>query len=81
MSRSKAFTKETEEQHMELTFSLSPVDAERLFAIKQMQDCGDLTGTEFARQLLERELYRLFPAAPEFDETGRLINPEKYKGA
>lgn len=66
---------------MELTFSLSHVDAERLFAIKQIQGCGDLTGAEFARELLERELYNLFPAAPEFDENGKLINPEKYKGS
>ena len=43
----------------EFTFYLSDADTERLFAIKELQGLGDLTGNEFARKLLEEELYRL----------------------
>lgn len=43
----------------EFNFYLSDADTERLFAIKEMQGRDDLTGNEFARMLLEEELYRL----------------------
>jgi hypothetical protein len=43
----------------EFTFYLSDADTERLFAIKELQGLDDLTGNEFARKLLEEELYRL----------------------
>ena len=43
----------------EFTFYLSDADTERLFAIKELQGRDDLTGNEFARMLLEEELYRL----------------------
>lgn len=46
----------------EFNFYLSEADTERLFAIKELQGRNDLTGNEFARLLLENELYRLFPA-------------------
>ena len=46
-------------QITEFTFYLSDADTERLFAIKELQGLDDLTGNEFARKLLEEELYRL----------------------
>ena len=46
-------------QMTEFNFYLSDADTERLFAIKEMQGRDDLTGNEFARMLLEEELYRL----------------------
>lgn len=65
---------------VEFNFYLSQEDTERLFAIKKLQGLDDLTGNEFARRLLERELYRLFPTAPEFDENGSITNADKYRG-
>lgn len=64
----------------EFTFSLSAEDTDRLFAIKQLQGLDNLTGNEFARQLLEGELYRLFPAIPKYDDNGNLINADRYRG-
>ena len=46
-------------QMTEFNFYLSDADTERLFAIKELQGRDDLTGNEFARMLLEEELYRL----------------------
>lgn len=51
-------------------FYLSESDTNRLFAVKNAKGLGDLTGNEYARQLLERELHRLHPAVVEFDEDG-----------
>lgn len=61
----------------EFNFYLSEADTERLFAIKELQGLDDLTGNEFARLLLENELYRLFPAVPQYDDSGRLLNAER----
>lgn len=61
----------------EFNFYLSDADTERLFAIKELQGRDDLTGNEFARLLLENELYRLFPAVPQYDDNGRLMNPQQ----
>lgn len=63
----------------EFTFSLSAEDTDRLFTIKQLQGLDNLTGNEFARQLLEGELYRLFPAIPKYDDNGNLINADRYR--
>ena len=60
--------------------SLHGTDVDRLFAIKELQGADDLTGNEFARLLLERELRRLFPATPSFDDDGKLVNAEKCRG-
>ena len=57
----------------EFNFYLSEADTERLFAIKELQGRNDLTGNEFARLLLENELYRLFPAVPQYDDNGQLL--------
>lgn len=61
----------------EFSFYLSEADTERLFAIKELQGRDDLTGNEFARLLLENELYRLFPAVPQYDDNGQLLNAER----
>ena len=61
----------------EFSFYLSDADTERLFAIKELQGRNDLTGNEFARLLLENELYRLFPAVPQYDDNGQLLNAER----
>ena len=63
----------------EFNFYLSEADTERLFAIKELQGRNDLTGNEFARLLLENELYRLFPAIPQYDDNGQLWNTESQK--
>lgn len=49
-------------------FWLGNEDFDRLFAIKRSQGKSDLTGNEFARELLEKELHRLHPGIPKFDE-------------
>ena len=61
-------------------FSLSHDDTTRLFAIKALQGEHHLTGNEFAAQLLETELRRLFPSGPGYDEEGFLHNADKYEG-
>lgn len=64
----------------EFSFYLSSEDTDRLFAIKDLQGRRDLTGNEFARLLLEGELWRLFPAVPQFDDDGHVINADRYRG-
>lgn len=51
-------------------FWLGNEDFDRLYAIKRSQGKSDLTGSEFARDLLEKELHRLHPSVPsnEFEE-------------
>ena len=57
-----------------LEFYLSDDDVERLFAVKEDSGKHDLTGNEFARELLERELHRLHPRRVRSDdETGERI--------
>ena len=65
---------------MELNFYLSDKDAARLFAIMELQGKHNVTGNEFARQLLEQALWNLFPDTPEYDEEERLVNADKYTG-
>lgn len=64
----------------EFIIYLSEEDTARLFAIKQLQGRADITGAEFAAQLLENELYRLFPANVEKDDRGRITNADRYRG-
>lgn len=52
----------------EFNFYLSPDDTDRLFALKAEAGADDLTGNEYARQLLERELHRLHPERVEYDD-------------
>lgn len=57
-----------------LEFYLSDDDAERLFAAKEDAGKDDLTGNEFARELLEKELRRIHPQRVRYDdETGKRI--------
>ena len=58
----------------EFNFYLSADDTDRLFALKAEAGADDLTGNEYARQLLERELHRLHPETVKYDdETGDII--------
>lgn len=55
-------------------FWLSSDDTDRLFSIKNSQcKSRDLTGNEFAREILEKELYRLHPRRVEYDDNGNEI--------
>ena len=54
----------------QFNFWLSNEDTDRLFAIKNTQGKHDMTGNEFARYLLEKELHRLHPETVVFDESG-----------
>lgn len=65
---------------MRIEFDLPFEARERLWAVKAAQHKDSLTAGEFAQELLEKELRRLFPAKPEFDEQGNLSNPEGYRG-
>lgn len=65
----------------EFSFYLSEEDTERVFAVKDLQGYKSMTANEFARQLLEQELYRLFPATPTFDDNGNLTNADRYRGS
>lgn len=53
-----------------LEFWLSDDNVERLFAIKRKQGKNQMTGNEFAKELLEKELYRLHPKRVKIDECG-----------
>lgn len=57
----------------EVKFYLHDNDMDRLFAIKEAAGKDDMTGNEFAKELLEKELYRLHPQRVEFDEAGNII--------
>lgn len=51
-------------------FWLSNEDTDRVFAIKRQQGKDNMTGNEFAKELLEMELHRLHPRTVKFDENG-----------
>ena len=42
----------------EFTFLLSDRDTDLLYSLKQKRGLDDLTGNEFARQILEAEIHR-----------------------
>lgn len=46
---------------VKLEFYLSDDNMDRLWAIKEKQKKDDLTGNEFAKELLESTLYKLHP--------------------
>lgn len=71
---------ENEQAMTEYTIQLHNEDTERLFACKELEGKHDLTGNQYAALLLERELHRLFPAIPSYDEDGQLLNGHCYKG-
>jgi len=45
-------------------FSLSDTDVDRLFALKERNGKNNLTGNEYARELLEAVLYQMHPQKP-----------------
>ena len=57
----------------EFNFYLSYEDTERVFALKAEAGEDDLTGNEYARKLLERELHRLHPERVERDDNGDIV--------
>lgn len=54
-------------------FWLGDAYTDRLFSIKKTQGRNDLSCNDFARELLEKELYRLHPAVVKFDENGEEV--------
>lgn len=50
---------------VEFKFYLSEDSTDRLFAIKEQQGKDNLTANQFAKELLENEIYRLHPAKVE----------------
>lgn len=52
---------------VKLEFYISDKDMDRLWAIKVRKHKYDMTGNEFAKHLLENELYRLCPHVPKED--------------
>lgn len=50
---------------VKLEFYISDNDMDRLWVIKDKQGKYNLTGNEFAKELLENELYRLHPLKAE----------------
>lgn len=63
-----------------IEFYISDNDLDRLFAIKEIQGKDDLTGNEFAEKILEVYLHKFFPAIPEYDDNGKLLNRHSYRG-
>mgnify|MGYP007001720026 CR=1 FL=1 len=65
---------------MELTFSLSNDDSERLFAVKDLQGLTDCTANDFAARIVSNYLRSVFPTVPKYDDLGQLTNAADYKG-
>ncbi len=58
----------------EFNIYLSADDTDRLFALKAEAGENDLTGNEYARQLLESVLHQLHPERVRYDDnTGEII--------
>lgn len=58
----------------DFNFYLSNDDTDRLFALKDEAGKSHLTGNEYARELLERELHRLHPERVRYnEETGERV--------
>lgn len=55
-------------------FYLSEGDTERLFAIKEEEGKDQLTGNEYAKELLHKILYKMHPETVQYnEETGERI--------
>lgn len=66
----------------EFSFYLSDDYTERLFALKEEAGKHDLTGNEYARQLLKSVLYSKHPEKVRYDEeTGERIPRKRGGGA
>ena len=55
-------------------FYLSEEDTERLFAIKEDKGKNDLTGNEYAKELLVKTLHQLHPRTVKYDDYGERIS-------
>lgn len=53
---------------VELNFYISDEDFDRLYAIKEARGAADLTGNEFARELLQERLWALHPGTVRTQE-------------
>lgn len=54
-------------------FYISDNDYDRLYALKQKNGKSDLSGNEYAKEILESELHRRCPQVPKQDEDGKYI--------
>ncbi len=57
---------------------LSEVDTDRLYAVKKLLGHEDLSGSQFAGELLADKLYEMFPGRPDFDENGNILNEHEF---
>ena len=64
----------------ELKIRLDDSDFDRLFVIKTIWQMDNLTGEQFATELIKTQLRGLFPAVPRYDEAGNLTNADSYMG-
>lgn len=55
-------------------FYLSEEDTERLFAVKEEKGKSDLTGNEYAKELLVKTLHQLHPRTVKYDDYGERIS-------
>lgn len=55
-------------------FWLGNEDTNRLFAAKELEGKDNLTGNDFARELLIKELHKRHPKTVKYDENGEIIN-------
>lgn len=58
-------------------FWLSSEDTDRVFALKAEAGKADMTGNDFARELLEKTLHKLHPETVQFNEDTGDILPRK----
>lgn len=54
-------------------FYLSNEDTGRVFLLKQKAGKDSLTGNEYAKELLIKELHKLHPRTPRTDDNGEYI--------
>ena len=54
-------------------FYLSNEDTDRLFSVKDAEGKNDLTGNEYAKELLHSILYKKHPLTVKYDEDGNEI--------
>ena len=65
---------------VEVKFYLNDNDVDRLWALKEEVGKDNLSGNDFARELLEQTLYKMHPEKVRYDEeTGELIPRKKQR--
>lgn len=58
---------------VEFEFYLSDEDYDRLYAVMKVQGKEDMSGNDFAAELLHREIRRLHPERVKRDDYGEII--------